>query len=69
MSTLQNTISRPISRRGESGFLGWNTRYRGAEDLFALEHALIDIGVGVNWLKEQARANASCFWEIPEAGH
>lgn len=29
------------------GFLGWNTRYRGAEDLFILEHALIDIGAGV----------------------
>ncbi|WP_298017399.1 alpha/beta hydrolase [uncultured Parasphingopyxis sp.] len=35
------------------GFLGWNTRYRGFEDLFALEHALIDIGVGVDWLREQ----------------
>jgi len=38
------------------GFLGWNTRYRGAEDLFVLEHALIDIGVGVRWLKEEAGA-------------
>ncbi|MHB8531071.1 MAG: hypothetical protein ACYC8V_16360, partial [Caulobacteraceae bacterium] len=27
------------------GFLGWNTRYRGAEDMFLLEHAVIDIGV------------------------
>ncbi len=36
------------------GFLGWNTRYRGAEDQFLLEHALIDIGVGVRWLKEKA---------------
>jgi pimeloyl-ACP methyl ester carboxylesterase len=36
------------------GFLGWNTRYRGAEDLFNLEHALIDIGVGVKWLREEA---------------
>jgi len=36
------------------GFLGWNTRFRGAEDMFILEHALIDIGVGVRWLKEQA---------------
>ena len=36
------------------GFLGWNTRYRGAEDQFLLEHALIDIGVGVRWLNEQA---------------
>lgn len=38
------------------GFLGWNTRYRGFEDLFLLEHALIDIGVGVRWLIEQAGA-------------
>jgi pimeloyl-ACP methyl ester carboxylesterase len=36
------------------GFLGWNTRYRGAEDLFHLEHALIDIGAGVRWLREEA---------------
>ncbi len=40
-----------FARRG-LGFLGWNTRYRGAEDLFTLEHALIDIGVGVRWLRE-----------------
>ncbi|MGD0141558.1 MAG: alpha/beta hydrolase [Rhizomicrobium sp.] len=38
------------------GFLGWNTRYRGAEDQFVLEHALIDIGVGVKWLRETAGA-------------
>jgi len=38
------------------GFLGWNTRFRGAEDLFVLEHALIDIGVGVRWLREVAGA-------------
>ncbi len=38
------------------GFLGWNTRFRGAEDLFALDHALIDIGVGVRWLREKTGA-------------
>jgi pimeloyl-ACP methyl ester carboxylesterase len=38
------------------GFLGWNTRFRGAEDLFSLEHALVDIGAGVTWLREHARA-------------
>ncbi|HEX4181755.1 MAG TPA: alpha/beta hydrolase [Caulobacteraceae bacterium] len=38
------------------GFLGWNTRYRGFEDQFLLEHALIDIGVGVRWLRQQAGA-------------
>ncbi|PTD06362.1 hypothetical protein FCULG_00011874 [Fusarium culmorum] len=36
------------------GFLGWNTRYRGLEDLFILEPALDDIAVGCRWLKEVA---------------
>jgi hypothetical protein len=39
------------------GFLGWNTRYRGAEDQFLLEHALVDIGVGVRWLREASGAD------------
>ena len=34
------------------GFLGWNTRFRGLEHYFTLDHALIDIGVGVRWLRE-----------------
>ena len=34
------------------GFPGWNTRFRGAEAYFMLEHALI--GVGVRWLREVA---------------
>ena len=42
-----------MARRGY-GFLGWNTRFRGNEAFFILEHALIDIGVGVRWLKEKA---------------
>ncbi len=42
-----------MAKRG-FGFLGWNTRFRGAEDLFTLEHALIDIGAGVSWLREEA---------------
>ena len=44
-----------LARRGY-GFLGWNTRFRGNETYFMLEHALIDIGVGVRWLREQAGA-------------
>jgi len=44
----------PFLARHGYGFLGWNTRYRGAEAWFLLEHALIDIGVGVRWLREQA---------------
>ncbi|MFW6093983.1 MAG: alpha/beta hydrolase [Pseudomonadota bacterium] len=42
-----------LARRGY-GYLGWNTRFRGNEAFFLLEHALIDIGAGVRWLKEQA---------------
>ena len=42
-----------MARRGY-GYLGWNTRFRGAEPFFLLEHALIDIGAGVTWLREQA---------------
>jgi pimeloyl-ACP methyl ester carboxylesterase len=34
------------------GFLGWNTRFRGFESAFLLDHALVDIGVGVRWLRE-----------------
>ncbi|WP_106349328.1 alpha/beta hydrolase [Antricoccus suffuscus] len=36
------------------GFLGWNTRFRGYEPLFTLDHAVVDIGVGVRWLREVA---------------
>lgn len=36
------------------GFLGWNTRFRGAGTYFTLESALTDIGVGVRWLREEA---------------
>jgi len=40
-----------IATRG-IGFLGWNTRFRGFESSFLLDHALVDIGVGVKWLHE-----------------
>ena len=36
------------------GFLGWNTRYRGGGTYFSLENALADIGLGVQWLRDQA---------------
>ncbi|MGB8406367.1 MAG: alpha/beta hydrolase [Mycobacterium sp.] len=36
------------------GFLGWNTRFRGHETSFLLDHALVDIGVGVRWLRDVA---------------
>ena len=36
------------------GFLGWNTRFRGAEPYFLLDHAVADIAVGVRWLRSHA---------------
>ena len=49
----EHYLSGLMAERGY-GFLGWNTRYRGAEANFILEHALIDIGAGVRWLREVA---------------
>lgn len=46
----EHYIAPYIATRG-FGFLGWNTRYRGAEDQFLLEHAVIDIAVGMRWLR------------------
>src|SRR5688500_1652434 len=48
----EHYIAPYLATRG-FGFLGWNTRYRGFEDQFLLEHAILDIGVGMRWLREQ----------------
>jgi pimeloyl-ACP methyl ester carboxylesterase len=48
----EHYMAEPLAERG-IGFLGWNTRYRGNEPFFLLEHALVDIGAGVHWLREQ----------------
>jgi hypothetical protein len=42
-----------LAERG-FGFLGWNTRFRGNERSFLLDHAVAEIGVGVRWLREVA---------------
>lgn len=42
-----------LAERGY-GFLGWNTRFRGDERTFLLDHAVAEIGVGVRWMKEEA---------------
>jgi pimeloyl-ACP methyl ester carboxylesterase len=42
-----------LAQRGY-GFLGWNTRFRGNEAHFLLDHALAEIGVGVRWLRDEA---------------
>ena len=45
-----------LAERG-FGFLGWNTRFRGSEAHFLLDHALAEVGVGVRWLHEGAGAD------------
>ncbi len=47
----EHYIADHLAARG-IGFLGWNTRFRGFESSFVLDHALLDIGVGVRWLRE-----------------
>jgi len=43
----------PLMVKRGIDFLGWNTRYRGNEAFFVLEHALTDIGIGVCLLRER----------------
>jgi hypothetical protein len=47
----QHYLAEFMASRGV-GFLGWNTRFRGDEAHFLLDHALVDIGTGVRWLRE-----------------
>src|SRR5690348_14468062 len=49
----EHYLAEHVAARGV-GFLGWNTRYRGNGAFFRLDQAVIDIGVGVRWLREQA---------------
>ena len=46
----EHYIAEYLAARG-IGFLGWNTRFRGAEPYFLLEQAVVDIGAGVRWLR------------------
>jgi hypothetical protein len=39
------------------GFLGWNTRFRGNEMYFLLDHAVAEVGAGVRWLRQRAGAD------------
>ncbi|KAA1251954.1 lysophospholipase [Mycobacterium simiae] len=47
----EHYLAEYLANRG-IGFLGWNTRFRGFESNFLLDHALVDIGVGVRWLRD-----------------
>jgi hypothetical protein len=52
----EHYLARYLAERGY-GFLGWNTRFRGNEAHFLLDHALAEIGVGVRWLREEVGAD------------
>lgn len=47
----EHYLAEHLARRG-FGFLGWNTRFRGAGPYFLLDHALLDIAAGVQWLRD-----------------
>lgn len=49
----EHYLAEYLATRGY-GFLGWNTRFRGMGSYFTLEQAVVDIGVGVRWLREVA---------------
>ena len=48
----EHYLAEHMAARGY-GFLGWNTRFRGAEPYFLLDHALAEIAVGIRWLRGQ----------------
>src|SRR5919109_953979 len=48
----EHYIAEFMAERG-FGFLGWNTRFRGNGAYFILEPAIVDIGAGVRWLREE----------------
>ena len=63
----EHYLAQRMAARG-FGFLGWNTRFRGNEPFFLLEHALIDIGAGVDWLSARPVWTLWCCWVTQEAG-
>jgi hypothetical protein len=51
---MEHYLAPHMAERG-FGFLAWNTRFRGNGQYFLLEHALVDIGAGVRWLRDEAK--------------
>jgi hypothetical protein len=52
----EHYLAEPLAERG-IGMLGWNTRYRGNGSMFQFERAVDDIGLGVRWLREEAKVD------------
>jgi dienelactone hydrolase len=44
----------PLVAEHGVGFLGWNIRSRGHDAHLLADHALVDVGAGVRWLREEA---------------
>ena len=49
----EHYLAEYLAARG-FGFLGWNTRFRGDERTFLLDHAVAEIDVGVRWMRDVA---------------
>jgi hypothetical protein len=52
----EHYLAEPMAERG-IGMLGWNTRYRGNGSAFSFERAFEDLGVGVRWMREEAKVD------------
>ena len=52
----EHYLAEPVAERGV-GMLGWNTRYRGNGTMFSFDRAIDDIGLGVRWLREEAKVD------------
>lgn len=47
----EHYLSTYLANRGY-GFLGWNTRFRDKDQFFVVDRGLVDIGLGVQWLRD-----------------
>lgn len=47
----EHYLSTYMAKRGY-GFLGWNTRFRDKDQFFVVDRGLVDIGLGVRWLRD-----------------
>lgn len=56
----EHYLAGPLSARGY-GVLGFNTRFRGNDEVFILEEALDDIAAGMQWLRDIGGAEKIVF--------
>ncbi len=51
------------------GFLGWNTRFRGSEISFLLDHALVHVAVGCAGCAMYTASKPPSCWAIRLVNH